>query len=153
MGEQDETDVNKMLYFLPSKLKKAVSKIAADFITETSLKEYYFPVLQAIYYKDGITQKEITAYLPFDKSRISVVVNELIDNGFVTDSGEGRSSCLHLTEEGKNANAAARMYNTIVFDKMFEGFTQEELDEAVRFFSKLDRRLDDLIAEKDSHDS
>ena len=150
MGEQDETDINKLFYFLPSKFKKAVGKIAADFITETSLKEYYFPVLQAIYYKDGITQKEITAYLPFDKSRISVVVNELIENGFVTDSGEGRSSCLHL---GKNANAVARMYNAIVFDKMFEGFTQEELDEAVHFFTKLDRRLDELIAEKDSRDS
>ena len=82
-----------------------------------------------------------------------MVVNELIENGFVTDSGEGRSSCLHLTEEGKNANAVARMYNAIVFDKMFEGFTQEELDEAVHFFTKLDRRLDELIAEKDSRDS
>jgi len=149
MGEMDDAEVNRMMYFLPGKLKKAASRIAADFISETSLKEYYFPILQAIYYKDGITQKEITSYLPYDKSRVSVVVNELIDNGYVTDSGEGRSSCLHLTEEGRNASAVARMYNKIAFDKLFEGFTQAELCQTLQFFTKLDKRLDEILVEKE----
>lgn len=149
MDEQFENDCNKLFYFLPGKLKKAISRMSADVISETSLKEYYFPVLRAIYYKDGITQKEITSYLTFDKSRVSVIVHELIENGFVTDTGQGRTSCLHLTEEGRQANAVGRMYYRIAYGTFFQDFTDEELEQSYRFFAKLDKRLDEILAEKE----
>ncbi len=147
MDEQFENDCNKLFYFLPSKIRKSVSRISSDFISETGLKEYYFPVLQAIFYKDGITQKEITSYLPFDKSRISVITNELISVGLITDSSEGRSSCLHLTDDGRKAFAVGRMYSKIAYNVLFEGFSEEELRHFYDFFVKLDKRLDSLLSD------
>ncbi len=149
MDDREKADYERMLYYLPSKMKKAGSKLTSDYSANFPYKDYYFPVLQAIYYQDGVSQKEIVRTVAFDKSRISVIVNELIEQGFVTDSGEGRTSCLHLTDKGKQANTVGRMYSKIFYDKVFSSFNEEELKAAADFFIKLDKVLDEIISDKE----
>ncbi len=144
----DTNEYEKLLYYLPSKMRKAATRYSNDFIKDTSLKDYYFPVLQAIFYQDGISQKELANAISRDKSRVSVIVNELIEQGLIYDSAEGRSSSLHLTESGKQANAVGRMYSKIAVNEFFKTFSEEELSAMKDFMIKLDSRLDEIISGK-----
>ena len=144
-----EDDLNRLFFYLPIKVKKVSSKLSSDFISDIPVKDYFFPILRAVYLNDGMSQKELTGVLPYDKSRISVVVREMIEAGLITDSADGRSTCLHLTEKGKEANAVGRMYAKLTMNTIFQTFSEEELHSAMEFLLKLDARLDEIIGEKD----
>ena len=143
-----EADMNLMFFHTPIKMKRVMSKLSADYIAEMSLKDYYFPFLSVLSENDGISQKDILSLIPFDKSRISVVVHELIDAGLVHDSAEGRATCLHLTDRGKEANAVGRMYAKIAMSMVFESFSEEEIRSLHELFTKFDSRLDEIISDK-----
>lgn len=51
------------------------------------MKNYSYPIIEMIAMNDGISQREINTYVPFDKSRISIIVSELIKDGYVEDTG------------------------------------------------------------------
>ena len=63
---------------------------STNFLKDLPIKEYHIPFILMIGYYDGISQKEINERVPFDKSRISVIVNELIKLKYVEDSNSGR---------------------------------------------------------------
>jgi len=149
MDPKIESDMNIMFFQTPIKMKRVMSKLSADFISELSLKDYYFPFLSVLSEHDGISQRDIVMMIPFDKSRISVVVHELIDAGLVYDSADGRSTSLHLTDLGKEANAIGRMYARIAMDMIFQSFSEDEIRNMHEFFEKFNSRLDAIIAGKD----
>ena len=143
--EQEQWDQERMFFYLPGKMEKAARKVAEDMISDVPIKSYHYPVLKLIQYNDGITQKDVNAKVPFDKSRISVIVHELMDMEMITDSGKGRSSCLHITEKGVDALNKARGFTNASMTRIMSIFSEEEKQAVRDFFIKLDKHLDEIL--------
>ncbi len=132
------------LYF-PKKMTQVLGVIGDKLFADLGIKTYHLAVLRVIYANDGIDQKGIRDFIPFDKSRISVVVRELLDNGFVKDSATGRSSSLHLTDTGTAAVKRTPEFSQAVNKDIFGGFTDDEKDFLNRAFVRLNARLNELL--------
>lgn len=133
------------LYF-PKKMTQALGVIGDELFADLGIKSYHLSVLRVIYSNDGIDQKGIRKVIPFDKSRISVVVRELLDGGFVTDSASGRSSSLHLTDLGMTAVSRTEQFRKAVDVDIFGEFTAEEKEFMNQAFIRLNNRLNEILA-------
>ena len=139
--------IQHTLFYVPVKISRSMRDASADFLKDLPVKEYHIPFILMIGYFDGISQKEINEKVPFDKSRISVIVNELIKMGYVIDSNPGRSSCLHLTDAGKSISSVAKMYFKIVSDKIYSVLDPQEKETLIALLSKIDKHLDEVEKE------
>ncbi|GEM_PF-1958936 len=137
----DDEYVQMMLY-LPEKVSKCINLLAENYLGETNIKVYYMPYLLNLKLHDGMSQKDLKTNISCDKSRISVVVHELIDNGFVYNDAKGRNSSLHLTEKGHDAYTVSKMFFGIVKKELFGLNTSEEVKKKDVEFNN---RLDELI--------
>ena len=142
MDSGDDEYIHVMVY-LPDKISKCVDALAASHFTDPDMKPYFFPYIIRLHAIDGATQKDLNAVIPYDKSRISVVVNQLIKLGYVYDDGQGRNSSLHLTEKGERAYPECRSFLDLISKELFgiaEGNT-----EIRRKNIEFDRHLDELL--------
>ncbi len=132
------------LYF-PKKMSQVLGVIGDKLFADIGIKTYHLAVLRVIFANDGIDQKGIRDFIPFDKSRISVVVRELLDNGFVKDSATGRSSSLHLTDRGMAAVKRTPEFSEVVSKDIFGEFTEDEMNFLNQAFVRLNTRLNALL--------
>ncbi len=132
------------LYF-PKKMTQVLAMIGDKLFADIGIKTYHLAVLRVVYANDGIDQKGIREFIPFDKSRISVVVRDLLDNGFVKDSATGRSSSLHLTDKGQEAVKRTPEFSRAVNKDIFGDFTEDELRFLNESFVRLNARLNVLL--------
>ncbi len=135
--------------FFGKKMVAALNSVGDKILEDYGIKTYHLALLRVISSQDGIDQKSIRKTIPFDKSRISVIVRELSDWGFIYDSGSGRSSALHLTDKGKEAVKVTPEYTRKIEMTIMPDLTQEERNVLNKVFEKLNARLDTLV-EKDS---
>ena len=126
MDDYGFTQVEADTLYFPKKMTQVLAIIGDKLFADLGIKSYHLSVLRVIYDHDGIDQKSIRKVIPFDKSRISVVVRELLDGGFVVDSASGRSSSLHLTEKGQEAVARMREAREADYAKKTACFTEDE---------------------------
>ena len=137
--------------FFGKKMVTAVNLAGDAILGRYGLKSYHLALLRVIASEDGIEQKGIRKIIPFDKSRISVVVRELTEGGFIFDSGRGRSSSLHLTEKGLEAVRHTPEFRRRVDSEVFSVFTSAEKDEMDRLFTKLNDHLDEILVKYTGH--
>ncbi len=135
-------------FYFPKKMTQAIAVIGDKLFSDLGIKSYHLAVLRVIYSNEGIDQKSIRKVIPFDKSRISVVVRELLDGGFITDSATGRSSSLHLTELGHRAVARTDEFRRQVNEEIFGQFTKEEMEFLNKSFVRLNDRLNEIIGKE-----
>ena len=149
MGDYGFTQREIDTFFFGKKMVAAISIVGDRILEEYGIKSYHLALLRVISSQDGIDQKSIRNTIPFDKSRISVIVRELSDWGFVYDSGSGRSSSLHLTDKGKEVVKVTPEYSKKVEAAVLPDLTDEELEVLNRVFDKLNNRMESII-EKNS---
>ena len=149
MGDYGFTQMEIDTFFFGKKMVAAISIVGDKILEEYGIKSYHLGILRVISSQDGIDQKSIRKTIPFDKSRISVIIRELCDWGFVYDSGSGRSSSLHLTDKGKEAVKITPEYTKKVKAAVLPEMTDEETDVLNKVFQKLNSRMEDII-EKNS---
>ena len=135
--------------FFGKKMVAAIGSVGDKILEDYGIKSYHLALLRVISSNDGIDQKSIRKTIPFDKSRISVIVRELSDWGFIYDSGSGRSSALHLTDKGKEAVKVTPEYTRKVEETIMPDLSEEERQVLNKVFEKLNTRLD-MLVEKDS---
>lgn len=140
----DNDEYLKLLVFIPVKIDKCISLLSNEFLKDSPIKFYNIPYILQINAVDGISQKSLKDLIPFDKSRISIVVRELIDQGLVVDTGTKRNSSLHLTENGKAILPICKLFIELVKKEIFgEGDILDS--ESMQKTFEFDRRLDMLI--------
>lgn len=135
----------KLMIFIPVKIEKCTTLLSNEYLDGSALKFYHIPYLYQIHSSDGISQKQLNEVIPFDKSRISIVVRELIDNGLVTDTGTKRNSSLHLTDKGVNILPLCKMFIELVKKEIFgenDIFDPEYIKKTFEFDEKLDRLIE-----------
>ncbi len=135
----------RMLIFIPVKIDKCTSLLSNEYLKESDLKFYHILYLYQINSTDGISQKQLTEVIPFDKSRISIVVRELIEGGFIEDTGTKRNSSLHLTEKGRNVLPLCKLFIEFIKKEIFGEdniFDPEYIDKTMQFDARLDVLID-----------
>ncbi|MCQ2078451.1 MAG: MarR family transcriptional regulator [archaeon] len=135
----------RLLMYLPEKLTKCIDLVSQDYLRDTNLKTYFMAYIFHIKSNDGISQKDLKLLIPHDKSRISVVVNELIELGLVYDDGVGRSSSLHLTDSGMNAFVICKMLFDLVGREIFK-MSRENYELIKQKNIEFDKHLDSILS-------
>lgn len=138
-----DEDFFQMMAFLPEKMNKCISLLAETYFKDTELKVYFIPYIIDLRAHDGMSQKELNRLIPCDKSRISVVIHELMDRGLVYNDGKGRNSSLHLTDKGLGAYSVSRMFVDLVNKELFSGFSDR--DSIQKQFSEFDSHMDTVL--------
>ena len=127
------------------KMGKCFKAIVSKYTADTQIKPYHIPFIAYIGHNDGSSQKDMCSCLPFDKSRVSTVVHELMDLGLVVNNSDGKVTSIHLTESGKNIFAMCQMLKELMHTLILQDFTEEELECLAHLISKMDRRMDCLL--------
>lgn len=146
MYECRVTEMEKILNFLPKKMERVISNLGDRYLSDIGLKSYHVPVICVICCNDGVDQKSIRETVPFDKSRISVIVRELLDAGLVYDSASGRSSSLHLTQKGLETVEPIIEFKKRVTEDICCIFNEEETAMMNDIFFRLNTHLDKMLS-------
>jgi len=131
-----------------NKLYEMVYSLMSDMAKEghLGLKAYYTIVIAAIGNDPGTSQKHIMENVPFNKARVSIIVSELMEMGYVTDVSKGKSSSLFLTEEGKDIYEISSEIFMLYHEALLSAFSEEEREVLHRMMIKMDEVLDDMLS-------
>ncbi|MCQ2079755.1 MAG: MarR family transcriptional regulator, partial [archaeon] len=79
-----DTDVFEEFEVFSDKMRKCIRYLSEPYLEKEGLRSHHVVFLFAIEKEDGMSQKDLKEHLPYDQSRISMVVSELISRGLVT---------------------------------------------------------------------
>ena len=113
-------------------------------IRGTGIKRYHVPFIAEIGAAPHMSQKDLARILPFDKSRISVVVNELMADGYVVNESSSKTWSLVLTAKGRRVLKDIDEVMGRASEKIFADFTAEDLDTYERLVNKMIKHLDEV---------
>jgi len=129
------------------KATRFVRNTAAEEVEGFGFRHYHIPFLVAIARSPGISQKGLCERVPLDKSRVSIVVRELISLGLAVNSSTGKVWSLNLTTKGTDAYEKA-MDTTIKMDEsMLSVLTDEERQTFFDISQKITERIDEISGE------
>lgn len=127
----------------PVKMKHFIDSVYTKAVKDTDFRPFDLPFISVIGRFDGISQKEISARLGYDKSYTTRIINHLIENGSVENRASGKTHSLHLTEKGQEGLEIAIAVAEEIERVLFTGFTDEEKD---AFIGSIDRLGDNMQA-------
>ncbi|MBR3410280.1 MAG: winged helix-turn-helix transcriptional regulator [Candidatus Methanomethylophilaceae archaeon] len=117
---------------------------AAEDVENQGFRHYHIPFLISIARYPGTSQKGLCERVPLDKSRVSIVVRELISLGLAVNSSTGKVWALNLTPKGMDAYKTAMEITIRMDDSMFSVLTEEEIKTFLDITSKISQRIDEL---------
>ncbi len=138
----DETPNEIELLPFSVKIKHLVETMTANEIKDTEFRANDMPFISIIGKNDGISQKDISSILDFDKSYTTRVVSFLISSGTVENIATGKTHSLRLTEKGKEGLEISDKVQERVMETIFKGFTEEEIET----FITLSKRINNTIS-------
>ncbi len=145
----EEADTFEQLEVFSDKMKKCIRYLIAPGLSEMGLKSYHILILLQIERHGGLSQKEIREHVPFDKSRVSMIVSELTAMGLAVDEGIGKTSSIRLTENGSAACDTFRSKVNHLNGEILSALDEKDLREFLRCMAILNARIDELIAQHD----
>ena len=148
MGCDDrcEEDPTNIFMCLPDKMHRFFRIITMKYLVNTQIKHYHIPFIIYFGYHPGNSQKDVSSFLPFDKSRVSTVIHELIDMDVIVNESEGKVTSIRLTENGKNLFAMCTMLQEILRNALLSDLTEEEIEAFGKLVLKLDKKMDSMLA-------
>lgn len=142
-----DADIPKSLMYLPDKVAKCIRSMVSAYMAEVGLKPHHLPVIMEVGCHPHMSQRELGDKLPIDKSRISMIVKELTDQGILANESDGKMWSLALTERGEGMYESCRNVSRRTFSKLFDEFDREDIDRLGEYAERIDRRIDSLYRE------
>jgi len=139
-------DILEFLEVFSDKFKRCLRVTIEPLFEEDGLKLYHLIILAVIGRQEGMCQKEITTHLPYDKSRVSMVVTELHAMGLVENVAKGKLRSLVLTDRGREINEVFKMAVSDFTDNLLSQFKGEEREAMIHNLGLLDERLNGILA-------
>ena len=127
-------------------MSRCVRTVSSEKAEECGFKYYYIPFLLAIREHPCISQKSLCECIPLDKSRVSIVVRELIRCGYVRNDSTGKVWSISLTPSGEVVSKKAGEIVDDLNERLFAGIPEEDLKVFLRVMSKVAERADDISA-------
>ncbi len=143
-------EFTKSMFYLMNSVPDKMSRFLVDItdrkLGHLGLKAYHTIVLATIGFEPGTTQKRIRENTPFNKARVSIIVSELIDKGYVVNDSCGKSSSLVLTSEGERIFGICQDMFISYHKELFSAISSEELEMLFSMYRKLNAKLDDMLS-------
>ncbi len=149
----DEKTVFATLMCFPARIKQCMDAVVASYMPDSRIRMPHLMTVAVIGSLDSPSQKEVREHLPFDKSYISIIVRELIEQGYVVNKGEGKIQSLKLTENGRNLEAVSRMIRDIIGANLFRDLDDDERMVFETCLGKLEGRIDTIMQSYSSKDA
>lgn len=144
--------IDLMMVF-PRKTANISRILVAKYLGDSRIRPHHLMILKVVSENDGVSQKDLTDRLPFDKSYISTSVRELIDMGMLVNGSEGKVHRITITPLGKDIVQMGNMMFDLVDQSVFGNLTDEERDTLVAIMKKIDAHTDALIEKLSASDS
>ena len=145
-----EYQVLEPLLLYPDKMARFVRISSEKGLEGTPLKPHHIPFIIAIGNGGGISQKELCARIPVDKSRVSTVVHELMLMGLAYNGSGGKTWSLELTDAGREAFLNVEKMISSMCDEVFGFLSKEELDAFLSTAAKVESRIEDRMGSRAS---
>ena len=113
-------------------------------------------ILRHISMHPGCTQNEVAAAMQQSAASISVTTRRLQEEGLIEkypDENSLRINRLSITEKGRENGRKFLQVLTEYNERMFEGISEEELEELERLVDIMSANLEDCIAEVQGSDT
>lgn len=99
-----------------------------------------FAILVVLWYKDGITQKEISEQLGRDKTTVARVVGNMKNKGTVkqvVDENDNRARLIYLTKKGRNIQQAALNVSGSLYMQATTGIDENIMSAGVQLMQQM----------------
>ena len=93
---------------------------------------------------EGLTQKELASKNFVKPATITGMLNKLEANGYVyrvPDESDKRILRVYLTPEGRDASLLSKKFLVGLAERMFAGFTEEEIQTTIHLTQKIKKNL------------
>lgn len=133
--------------FLITKLKQLHSRSLAQCISEQGIDAFsgeQGKILFVLWQKDKVTQKELASETGLAKNTITVMLEKMEKNNLIkriTDENDKRKSLVILTDHAKSLKKCSDKISDEMTKKMYEGFSEEEIDKFEEYYIELSRIL------------
>lgn len=130
-----------------SRIREAANKFIVDELKKAGISDIvpsHGDILMSLYRNNNqpISMKEISRKIRRTQPTVTVLIDKLIDYGYVKkdkNQQDGRTTDISLTPQGENFKSifldiAARMN-----EKMFQGFSEEDIDLTEKLLSKIEK--------------
>lgn len=107
--------------------------------------------LNALFKKEGLSQEELADQLKIDKGTTAKALKKLEDQGYVTRTvrpDDKRSYQINLTDKALQIKGKVREVMTNWRHILSSGFTEEELEQALRLMERMWRNVSRHIEEQ-----
>ncbi|WP_315817611.1 MarR family winged helix-turn-helix transcriptional regulator [Paraflavitalea speifideaquila] len=138
--------LDQNIIFLCAEFSHRFSQVlAAEFKTHNiDVTAEQFSILVVLWYKDGISQKEISEQLNRDKTTVTRVLMNMKKNKLirqVTDAADNRSNLVYLTAKGKEVQKAGVRISGELYMKVLKGIPQSQLQTGIGVLQKMTHAL------------
>lgn len=102
-------------------------------------------ILVNLFVHKSLTMKELSENIGRKKNTVTVLVNKLIEEGYVkksTDPNDGRISNIELTDKAEFAKPIIEMISDNLINKVYNGIDNNEQEEVVRILGKVFKNLE-----------
>ena len=140
-------DTVEMLLMFPKRVNKVLRVMIHKNLKDTRLKANHLIIIRSIGCSEGMSQRELAATVPFDKSYISTTVHDLIDMGFVCNDGDGKVHSLRLTDAGRDIWGLSNIMLDDFGRRFAEVLTEEDRVALSTAMTKINGYLDQVIEE------
>lgn len=119
--------------------------LAAEFKqNDIDITAEQFSILVVLWYRDGVSQKEISEQLNRDKTTVTRVLMNMKKNKLirqVTDAEDNRSNLVYLTAKGKEIQKAGVKVSGELYLKVLKGIPQAQLITGISVLQKMIQSL------------
>ena len=141
----DDYELAKLQPFL-DRISRCVRYISSEEAEECGFKHYHIPFLLAIGKNPGISQKGLCERIPFDKSRVSIVVRDLMDRGYAVNGSTGKVWSLSLTPSGEAASRKSREIIAGIYGGLFAGVPEGDMEILKRVLQHAAERAESIAS-------
>jgi DNA-binding MarR family transcriptional regulator len=124
-----------------NKLKKRLDQTSLSSLTEYNLSKLHLLYLMVLFEKEeGMTSKELSEYIGFDKANTSRAISQLIEKGFVQKLSQGELALkykIQLTPKGREVAVIIWGQIDEANAEIISLFTPEELQSLAQIAAKL----------------
>ena len=132
----------------PDRMSRCLKVLAEESLEGTALKPHHVPFIFAVGTRDGVSQKELCAVIPVDKSRVSTVIPELMGMGLVYNGSSRKTWEVRLTDAGREAFRTIEKGVSSLCEEVFGPFSEEDLKSFVGMTVKVNARIDEVMASR-----
>ena len=141
----DSSTATVNLLPFPVKMKHFIDAVTAEVIKDTEFRPFDIPFISVIGRYDGISQKDISAILDYDKSYTTRIINHLIDIKAVENRATGKTHSLHLTEKGTSALDLSLKVADIIENTIFGDFNDDEREHFVGYINRIGDHINEWM--------